>query len=145
MDERVSFEIAKDSVEGPAHCTERTEENEVQTYPDTESSRLDQLEDKVIKDKAESTHVEKDNNAIKRVGTDRVDPTNTSKAKRRSTNESIMTTDLQHKGDDHASLKSYTRGEASHQTPDDGSQHTDQYTELIDEHEPNTTVLRRFG
>ena len=54
-----------------------------------------------------------------------------------------MTTDLQHGEDDHTSPKSYTRGEASHKTPDDGSQHTDQPTELIDEHEPTTTVLRR--
>ena len=54
-----------------------------------------------------------------------------------------MTTDLQHGGNDHKLPKSYTRGEASHKTHDDGSQHTDQPTKLIDEHEPNTAVLRR--
>ena len=108
MGKRVSYEIAKDSVEGPAHRTEHTEENEVQTYPDTEDVPLTRLEDK-----AESTHVEKGNNAIKGVGTNNVDPTYTSKAKGRSRNESIMTTDLQHGGDDHASPKSYTQGETS--------------------------------
>ena len=92
---RVSFEIAKDNVEGSAH---RTEENEVQTYPDTDDCPLAQLEEKVIKDKVKSTHVEKGNNAIKRVGTDTVDPTNTSKAKGRSRNESTMNNDLQHGG-----------------------------------------------
>ena len=142
---RVSFEIAKDNVEGSAHRTECTKEDEVHTYPDTEDGPLARIKDKVIKEKAESTHVEKGNNAIKRVGTDRVDPTNTSKAKGRSQNELIMTTDLQHEGDDHALPKSYTWGEASHKTPDDGSQYTDQPTELIDEHEPHTAVLRRSG
>ena len=145
MGKRVSFEIAKDSVEGLTHHTECTEENEVQAYLDTKASPLAQIKDKAIKDKAESSHVEKGNNAIKRVGTDRVDPTNTSKAKGRSQNELIMTTDLQHEGDDHALPKSYTWGEASHKTPDDGSQYTDQPTELIDEHEPHMTVLTRSG
>ena len=142
---RVSFEITKDSIEGPAHCTERTEDDEVQTYTDTEDGPLARLEDKGIKDKAESTHVEKGNHAIKRVGTNKVNPTNTSKAWGRSQNELIMTTDLHHEGDDHASPTSYTRGEASHKTLDDGSQYTDQPTELIDEHEPHTAVLRRSG
>ena len=95
---RVSFEIAKDSVEGPDHCTEWTEENEVQSDPDMEDGPLAQLVDKAIRDKAELTHVEKGNNVINLIGTDRVDPTNTSKAKGRSRDESIMTTDLQHGG-----------------------------------------------
>ena len=89
------------------------------TYLDTEDGPLAQLEDK-----SESTHVEKGINAIKRVGTNSVDPTTTSKAKGLSRNESILITDLPHGGDDHASPKSYTRGEAYHQTPDDGSRHT---------------------
>ena len=110
---QVSFEIAKDNVEGSAHRTECTKEDEVHTYPDTEDGPLEQLEDKAIKDKPELTHIEKGNNAIKGVGTNNVDPTYTSKAKGRSRNESIMTTDLQHGGDDHASPKSYTQGETS--------------------------------
>ena len=113
MGKRVSFEIAKDSVEGPTHRTECPKEDEVHTYPDTEDGPLAQLEDKAIKDKPELTHIEKGNNAIKGVGTNNVDPTYTSKAKGRSRNESIMTTDLQHGGDDHASPKSYTQGETS--------------------------------
>ena len=117
MGKRVSFEIAKDNVEGP------------------EDGPLAQFEDKVIKDKAESTHVEKGNTIVKRVGNDRVDPTNTPKAKGQSRDESTMTTGLQHGGDDHPSPKSYTRGDASNKTPDHVSQHTDQPKELIDEHE----------
>ena len=95
--------------------------------------------------KAESTHVEKGNASITRVRNDRVDPTNTPKAKGRSRNESTMTIDIQHGGDEHPSPKSFTRSEAFHKTPDDGSQHTDQPTKLIDEHEPTTTILRRSG
>ena len=67
---RVSFEIAKDNVEVLTHHTERTEENKVQVDPDTEAGTLAQIEDKAIKDKAESTQVEKGNNAIKQVVTD---------------------------------------------------------------------------
>ena len=37
---RVSFEIAKDIVEGSTHRTKRTEEDEVQTYPDMEGGPL---------------------------------------------------------------------------------------------------------
>ena len=126
MGKRVSFEIAKGSVEGSAHRTEFPEEDKVHTYPNTEDGPLAQLEEKAIKDKVESTHVEKGNNSIKRVGIDSVDPTDTSKAKGKSRNESIMTTHLQHGGDDHAPPKSYTQGEACHQTSDDGSKHTNQ-------------------
>ena len=99
MGKRVSFEIAKDNVEGSAHHTERTEETEFQVDPDMTNGPLAQLEDKAIKEKDESTHVEKGNTAIKRVGNDRVCPTNTPKAKGRSRNESTMTIDLQHGGD----------------------------------------------
>mgnify|MGYP000252853044 CR=1 FL=1 len=45
----------------------------------------------------------------------------------------------------YAYFRSYLLHEALHKTPDDGSQHTDQPTKLIDEHEPTTTVLRRYG
>ena len=65
---KVSFEIAKDSVERPAHHTERTGENEVQTDPNTKNGPLTEVNDKVLKDKSESTHVEKGNVAITRVG-----------------------------------------------------------------------------
>ena len=95
--------------------------------------------------KAESTHVEKGNASITRVRNDRVDPTNTPKAKGQSRNESTKTIDLKHGGDDHPSLKSYTWGEASHKTPDEGSQNIDHLTELIDEHEPTKTTLKRSG
>ena len=54
-----------------------------------------------------------------------------------------MTIDLQYGGNDHLFPKFYTRGKASHKTTDDGSQHTDQPTKLIDEHEPTTAILRR--
>ena len=54
-----------------------------------------------------------------------------------------MTIDIHHGADDHPLPKSYIWGKASHQTPDDGSQHTDQPTELIDEHEPTPAVLTR--
>ena len=150
MGKKVSSEITTNGEEGLAHYIEltfrlRTEENQVEADPDTENGPLGQLEDKAIKDRAESSHVENGNTAIKRVGNKRFNPTNTSKAKGRSRNESIMTTDLQHRGEDHALPKSYTRGEASHQTPDDGSKHTNQPTELIEEHEQNMAVLRRFG
>ena len=94
MGKRVSFEIVKDSVEGLTHRTERTEENEVQADLDTKVGPLTQLEDKAIKDKAESTLVEKGNNAIKRVGTNIVDSTHTSRAKGRSRDELPMTIDL---------------------------------------------------
>ena len=53
----VSFDITKDSVEGPAHYTKRTEENEAKADPDTENGPLAELEDKVIKDKTELTHI----------------------------------------------------------------------------------------
>ena len=66
-----------------------------------ENGPLAQLEDKAIKDQAESTHVVKGNDAIKRVGNNRDDPTNTPKAKGRSRNESTMTNNLKDRGDDH--------------------------------------------
>ena len=56
-----------------------------------------------------------------------------------------MTIDTEHVGDEHPSPKPYTMGATSHKYSDDGSQHTDQPTELIDEHEPTTTVLKRSG
>ena len=81
MGKKVSFQIAKDSVEGPTHHTERTEENEVQADPDVGNGPHVKLEEKVIKDKSELTHVEKGNFAITGVGNDKVDPTNTPQAK----------------------------------------------------------------
>ena len=57
---RVSFEIAKDSVEGSVHHSECTEENEVQVDPATPNGPLSQLEEKDIKDKAKSTHVKRE-------------------------------------------------------------------------------------
>ena len=57
---RVSFEIAKDSVEGSLHHSECTEENEVQVDPATPNGPLSQLEEKDIKDKAKSTHVKRE-------------------------------------------------------------------------------------
>ena len=48
LGKRVSFEIAKDIVEGPTYHTERTEENEVPADPDTEDGPLAQLKDSLI-------------------------------------------------------------------------------------------------
>ena len=64
MAEKVSFKISTDGIEGPTHRTEltlrqRAEENEVPADPDTENDPLDELKDKAIKDKAESTRIEK--------------------------------------------------------------------------------------
>ena len=64
---KVSFEIATDDVEGPAHRTEltprqRTKENEVSADPDRENGALSELEDKAIKEnsrrKRQSSHNE---------------------------------------------------------------------------------------
>ena len=105
-----------------------------------ENDPLDEVEDK-----AESTHVEKGKVAKMRVGNDRVDPTNTPKAKGQSRNESTKTIDLKHGGDDHPSSKSFIRAEASHKTLDEGSQNTDHPTKLIDAHEPTNMALKRSG
>ena len=63
-----------------------------------EDCPLAELKNKVIKEKAESTHIEKGNTAITRVGNDRVDPTNTRKATGRSRNKSTVNIYIQHGG-----------------------------------------------
>ena len=111
MGKKVSFEITTDGIEGSAHRIElalrqRAEENEVSADPDSENDPLDELEDKAINDKDESTRVEKGKVSKTRVGNDRVNPTDTPKAKGQSRNESTKTIDLEHGGDDHPSPKS---------------------------------------
>ena len=143
MGKRVSFEIAKDSVEGPTHRTECPKEDEVHTYPDTEDGPLAQLEDKAIKDKAESTRVEKCKVDKVRVGNDRVDLTKTPKAKGQGHPESTKTIDPKYGEGNQTSPKSYTRNDASHQTPDDGSNDTNHLTEMIAKSEPKSMTPRR--
>ena len=137
MGKKVSFKIATNGVEGPVRQTElalrqTAEENKDWAIPDSEKDPLGEL-----KDKDESTNVEKGKVAKTRVENERLDPTDTPKAEGQSQNESTKTIDLKHGGDDHPSPKSYTRGEASHKTPDEGSQNIDHPTELISEHDPN--------
>ena len=76
MGKKVSFEIATNGVEGPTHRTEltswhRTKQNKVQADLDTKNGPLGQLEDKA----------KKGNGTIKQGENDKVDPTNTPKAK----------------------------------------------------------------
>ena len=47
--------------------------------------------------------------------------------------------------DDQISPKSYTRGESSPKTPDDGSRNIDQPTEMIEESEQNKSAPTRSG
>ena len=143
MGKKVSFKIATNGVEGPVRQTElalrqTAEENKDWAIPDSEKDPLGEL-----KDKDESTNVEKGKVAKTRVENERLDPTDTPKAEGQSQNESTKTIDLKHGGDDHPSPKSYTRGEASHKTPDEGSHNTGHPTELINEHKPTNTVLKR--
>ena len=57
----------------------------------------------------------------------------------------ILPIDPEDGEDDQISLKSYTRGKASHRTPDDGSKHTNQPIEMIDEPKPKSSAPRRSG
>ena len=98
-----SFKTATDGVEAPTHQSklalrQRAEENEVSADPDSENDPLDELEDKAINDKDESTRVEKGKVSKTRVGNDRVNPTDTPKAKGQSRNESTKSIDLKHGG-----------------------------------------------
>ena len=123
---KVSFEIAADAVEGPTHRTElalrqTTKENEVLADAESAKDPLVELEDKDIKEKAESTRVEKGKVAKLRVEKDRVDPTDTPKAKRQSRSESTNTLDPKQGEDGRTSPNSYLRGEASDKNPNEGS------------------------
>ena len=70
MGKKVSFEIAKDIVEGSTHRTKRTEEDEVQTYPDMEGGPLADSKTKSSK-KVVTLTLEKDK-LMERCKTDRV-------------------------------------------------------------------------
>ena len=135
LGKKVSFKIATDGLEGPTHRTElplrqRAIENEVPADPDTEEDPLGELEDKAIKYKDESPHVEKGKAAKTRVRNDRVktnkvNPTATLKVKRPSRSDSTKTIDPTYGEDNQTSPNSYIRGKASDKTPDKGSNKTD--------------------
>ena len=147
MGKKVSFEIDKDAVKGPTHQTEltlrQTTEETISAESNSAQGPLVKLEDKAIKDKAESTRVEKCKVDKVRVGNDRVDLTKTPKAKGQGHPESTKTIDPKYGEGNQTSPKSYTRNDASHQTPDDGSNDTNHLTEMIAKSEPKSMTPRR--
>ena len=109
---------------------------------------LVELEDKAIKDKVESTRDEKGKLDKVRVGNDKVerdkvDPTETPKAKGQSRRELTKIIDLKHGEDDQTSPKSYTRSEASHKTPEEGLSNSNRSTEPTEVVEPTLSAHRR--
>ena len=147
--------LDRPTLEGLAHQTElalrqTAEESEVHAESKSATCPLVELEDKIIKDKAESTIVENGKVEKVRVGNDRVEkdkvnPTATPQATRQSRCESTKTIDpIKHGEDDQPAPKSYIRGEATHKTPN-GSNNTDHPTEMIAKPEPKSTAPKRSG
>ena len=101
MGKKVSFEIDKDAVKGPTHQTEltlrQTTEETISAESNSAQGPLVKLEDKAIKDKAESTRVENDKVDKVRVETNRVDLIETPEAKGQSRCESTTTIDSKHR------------------------------------------------
>ena len=118
MGKNVSFEIAKDMlVEGPTHHIEHIEENEVHPDPNTENCSLAGLKSRIdSRRKRQRFH----NTSSKRQSRSNQHTQGYGAKSKQVDREHLYPT----WGDDHPSPKSYTQGEASHKTPDDGSQHT---------------------